>query len=266
MDMEHHKSEFDQKGFTIVRGFVDQSVARVLKEISVKDEAMNQNTHDVLDSDGRKSKLTLWYMPGDDVFGRLSCSDKMNEMMATLLGGEVSFFHAKLMNKEPKVGGKWEWHQDYGYWYEDGFLKPDMGSCFIALDPCTPHNGALRVIPCSHQYGRLRHTSTGQQAGAELERVEEIKSRHGEVLCEMEPGDALFFHANALHTSGPNQSDQSRLILISSFFRRDNVCLKNDPRYNNKDISVIDHQKILEGKHQLDPTLNFSRAQDHIIG
>ena len=28
------------------------------------------------------------------------------------------------MQKEPKVGGAWEWHQDYGYWYKNEFLFP----------------------------------------------------------------------------------------------------------------------------------------------
>ena len=27
----------------------------------------------------------------------------------------VCHYHFKLMKKEPKVGGAWEWHQDYGY-------------------------------------------------------------------------------------------------------------------------------------------------------
>jgi hypothetical protein len=26
--------------------------------------------------------------------------------------------------KEPYVGGAWEWHQDYGYWYHTGCLFP----------------------------------------------------------------------------------------------------------------------------------------------
>ncbi len=39
----------------------------------------------------------------------------------------VCHFHSKLMQKEPRVGGAWEWHQDYGYWYKNEFLfsRPD---------------------------------------------------------------------------------------------------------------------------------------------
>jgi len=265
MNLDLHKKEFDELGYTIIRSFVDPGVAITLQGIAKSDSMIDKHSHAVLDSDGRKSRLTLWYTPGDDVFGRLSCSDKVNEVMSKMLGGDVSFFHAKLMNKEPKVGGKWEWHQDYGYWYADGFMKSDMGSCFVALDACTQNNGSLSVIPHSHQYGRLDHSSVGQQAGAEPSKVNEIKSRHCPVLCTMEPGDALFFHSNTLHASGPNLSEHSRLILISSFFRRDNQSIQDDPRYQHKDIKLTQHQSILDGVHQLDENVQFSKAGSHII-
>ena len=68
-----------------------------------------------------------------------------------------------------QIGGRHVWHQDYGYWYENGCLTPDMGSVFIALDPCTKENGCLRVLSGSHKMGRLDHVSIGnrnEQGGA----------------------------------------------------------------------------------------------------
>ncbi len=76
---------------------------------------------------------------------------------AVLLGDEVYHYHHKMMLKEPYVGGAWEWHQDYGYWYDYGCLYPDMGSCFIAVDPATRANGCLQVLPSSHRLGRINH-------------------------------------------------------------------------------------------------------------
>jgi hypothetical protein len=38
------------------------------------------------------------------------------------------------MMKDPKVGGAHIWHQDYGYWYHNGCLLPEMGSVFIPVD------------------------------------------------------------------------------------------------------------------------------------
>lgn len=263
--IEQYKSDFDENGFVIVRNFLKSDVAYRLKAIAEADVVLNDNTHAVLDSEGRQSKLTLWYTPGDDVFGRLSRSSLMYDYMQNFLGGPISFFHAKLMNKEAEVGGKWEWHQDYGYWHEDGFPRADMGSCFIALDPCREENGALRVIPKSHKYGRMAHGVTGQQSGADMMKVDKLANKYRVTICDMEPGDALFFHANLLHASGANLSKSSRLIMISSFFRKDNESVQNDRRYKNKDIAIINHDDVMNAQQGLDPHIEFSKADDHII-
>jgi hypothetical protein len=40
--------------------------------------------------------------------------------------------------KQPREGGAWEWHQDFGYWYNNGCLAPDMLSIYISLDKRHP--------------------------------------------------------------------------------------------------------------------------------
>src|ERR1035438_9749038 len=84
-----------------------------------------------------------------------------------LLGGEVYHYHSKMIMKNAKVGGAWTWHQDYGYWYQNGVLFPLLPSAFIAVDPATRQNGCLQVIRGSHQAGRIEHVLTGDQAGAD---------------------------------------------------------------------------------------------------
>ena len=92
--------------------------------------------------------------------------------MEAFLGGEVYHYHSKMILKEPRVGGAWEWHQDYGYWYQNGCLFPDMASCLIAIDPATRANGCLQVLRGSHRMGRIEHGRFGGQTGADPERVE----------------------------------------------------------------------------------------------
>ena len=92
--------------------------------------------------------------------------------MERLLGGEVYHYHHKLILKEPLTGGAWEWHQDYGYWYNNGCLFPLLASCLIAIDRATGENGCLEVLQGSHLIGRIDHGKVGDQTGADLERVE----------------------------------------------------------------------------------------------
>ncbi|CAH1802509.1 unnamed protein product, partial [Owenia fusiformis] len=101
-----------------------------------------------------------------------------------LLGGEVYHYHTKLMMKEPHTGGKWNWHQDYGYWYQNGCLFPDMATVFIAIDPSTKSNGCLNVIKGSHKCGRVEHKKVAGQTGADVERVNQIMKFPGMELTE----------------------------------------------------------------------------------
>jgi ectoine hydroxylase len=137
-----------------------------------------------------------------------------------LLGDEVYHYHSKMILKDPKIGGAWTWHQDYGYWYQNGLLYPDMLSVFIGVDKATRENGCLQVIKGSHHMGRIDHVLTGDQAGADMERVNACLERMELLYCEMEPGDALFFHSNLLHRSDQNTSEHSRWSMVCCYNTR----------------------------------------------
>src|SRR5204863_2366017 len=137
-----------------------------------------------------------------------------------LLGGEVYHYHSKMIMKDAKVGGAWAWHQDYGYWYQNGVLQPLLTSVFIAVDPCTRENGCLQVLRGSHLCGRIDHVRTGDQAGADPERVTEIDRRLPIVHVEMDTGDTIFFNANLLQRSEQNRSEQPRWSYIICLYSK----------------------------------------------
>jgi ectoine hydroxylase-related dioxygenase (phytanoyl-CoA dioxygenase family) len=66
-----------------------------------------------------------------------------------------------------------------------------------------------------------------------MERVREAMRRYPLVDCVMKPGDALFFHANLLHASARNDSDQPRWSMICCYNARSNDPYKeaHHPRY-----------------------------------
>lgn len=178
--------------------------------------------------------MATWNHPGDSVYGYAARSHKMVDTMEDLLGGEVYHYQSKITAKEPREGGAWEWHQDYGYWYNNGCLFPHMASAMIALDRCTKSNGCLQVLKGSHQLGRIDHgLLDGDQVGADLRRVAEAEKHLDLVYCEMEPGDVLFFHCNTLHRSDQNHSDDRRWTLICCYnaVRNDPYLEHHHPRY-----------------------------------
>ena len=148
--------------------------------------------------------------------------------------------------KDAKIGGAWTWHQDYGYWYQDGVLFPDLVSVFIAADPSTKENGCLQVIERSHLLGRIEHVLAGPHAGADRQRVAEILKRLPLIYVEMNPGDALFYHPNLLHRSDRNTSDKPRWSMICCYNARHNDPYKeaHHPRYTP--LAKVDDRMIRE--------------------
>ena len=259
--------DFRENGYLLLRSLFTDEEIRLIYETSTEDETIRQNTYDLLDREGNKTKLAMWYTPGDDIFGMLSRSERMVNTAEALLGGPVAHFHSKVMQKEPKVGGAWEWHQDYGYWYKSGFLFPDMLSAYVALTPATKANGCLQVIKGSHKMGRIGHGLSGEQVGADMERVEQCLAIREKIYCEMQPGDVLFFHCNLLHTSAPTRSDKPRWSIISAYNLLTNIPFKDNPPSCTQPLQKVPDRMILEvGKKGLDAEINqISRKKNTTV-
>jgi ectoine hydroxylase-related dioxygenase (phytanoyl-CoA dioxygenase family) len=235
------KAQFDIDGFLVYPNFINQDEVDLLYGIATDDNILRNNAFDLNDQNGKRTKLTLWFTPGDDTFGLLTRSEKMVNATQSLLGeGEVCHFHSKLMQKEPQVGGAWEWHQDYGYWYKNGFLYPDaMMSVMLALTEANRNNGCLQVLKGSHKMGRFEHKFAGEQQGADMPFVEEALKICEKVYVELQPGDVLFFHSNLLHMSEANLSDKPRWSLISAYNLSYNV------PFREKNMSCITPVKVV---------------------
>jgi Phytanoyl-CoA dioxygenase (PhyH) len=225
--------QFNDDGYLIVNGLLDPQETQMVLAAARADHAMIDHAFSVDDTAGRKTRISLWNHPGDDIYGMVSRCHKVVDSCEQLMGDEVYHYHSKMLLKEPRVGGAWEWHQDYGYWYSNHCLYPDMLSVFIALDPATKANGCMQIIKGSHKLGRIEHGRFGKQTGADPERVKHALERLEHAYCEMDPGDGLFFHALTLHCSAPNNSDKSRWAVICCYNTKHNdpYAEAHHPRY-----------------------------------
>lgn len=216
--------QFHRDGYYIARALYDAEEIGLLARAAREDNTLDERSFDRDDGEGGRVRLTVWNHPGDNIYGMYARGPRVVDTMETLLDGEVYHYHSKMILKDPHKGGAWAWHQDYGYWYFNGNLYPLMVSVSIAVDPATRENGCMQVLKGSHHMGRVEHMLTGEQTGADPERVAEAQKRLELVYCEMEPGDALFFHCNVLHRSDQNKSDQARWSLICCY-----NAARNDP-------------------------------------
>jgi ectoine hydroxylase len=225
--------DYHRDGYVILRHLFDLEETSLLRRTAHEDRKLDELSFSRADGEGGVVRLTLWNHPGNSIYGMFARCHRIVDSAEKILGGEVYHYHSKMILKDAKTGGAWTWHQDYGYWYENGVLFPLLTSVMIAVDPSTKANGCLQVLKSSHLLGRIDHVKSGDQAGADMERVNEACKRLELVYCEMEPGDAVFFHCNTLHRSDQNRSDQSRWSMICCYnaARNDPYKESHHPRY-----------------------------------
>ncbi len=246
-------ARFREDGYVIVRHLLTPEEVDLLSRVARADKHLAETAYGREDAKGAVVTLSVRNDLTDDLYSAIARSRRIVSSMAAFLNGEVYHYHHKLILKEPRVGGAWEWHQDYGYWYSNGCLLPDMGSCLIGIDRATPENGCLQVLKGSHHIGRIEHLKTGDQTGADMERVNAALARFELVYVEMEPGDAVLFHANLLHRSDQNHSDNPRWALIGSYNTRRNDPYKagRHPGYTPTEIG-LDEAVLTTGQRQWD--------------
>ena len=246
--------QFHQDGYLLVRELFGSEEMDLLLQIAKSDLSLAENARNKTDAAGRATLLSVRNeLKENDIYSAVARSRRVVDTMSQLLNDEVYHYHHKMMLKEPRVGGAWQWHQDYGYWYENGCLYPDMASCLIAVDRATKENGCLQVIRGSHKLGRIDHGKTGNQSGADMQRVEAALERLPLVHCEMAPGDGLFFHGNTLHCSAANASENSRWSLICCYNTRSNDPFIENGRHPNytKLDTLSDDSVAAIGRKQL---------------
>jgi hypothetical protein len=230
---ESQITDYHRDGYVLVREMLDAEEIDLLGRSARQDRELDRRSQGREDGEGGSVRMSLWNQPGNGIYGMIARSQRIVDSMERLLDGEVYHYHSKMILKDPEVGGAWTWHQDYGYWYQNGVLFPLMSSVMIAVDPSTRENGCLQVLKGSHLMGRIDHELTGEQAGANLEHVEEARKVLDLEHVEMDPGDALFFHCNLLHRSDRNQSPDPRWSLICCYNAARNNPYKEShhPRY-----------------------------------
>ncbi|MGH8670061.1 MAG: phytanoyl-CoA dioxygenase family protein [Burkholderiales bacterium] len=143
----------------------------------------------------------------------------------------VYVYHTKINTKPAIEGTVWMWHQDYGSWQRDGCVRPDMATFAVMMTDSVEMNGALYIIPGSHQRGRIEpyyddSTSYKFWAIPKKEMLEVLRSSAPAVPVVGPAGTAVLFHCNTLHASGHNLTAEDRWHIYISF----NACA-NAPQF-----------------------------------
>jgi phytanoyl-CoA hydroxylase len=158
----------------------------------------------------------------DPVFAEWATSPASCEWMEAYFAEHVlmsTAHHNCLMTKHPLYGSMTGWHRDIRYW---SFEREDLVSVWLALGEETVDNGALWFVPGSHtaEFAADRFDKSKFFRGDRADNAELLRRA---VSARLEPGDAVFFHCNTLHSAGKNLSDAVKFSLVYTYHGQSNA-------------------------------------------
>ena len=168
----------------------------------------------VLEGRERFRKIGQYARRNADLWRAFLTHDNVIDVHRRLLGDDIRLWYDSVFTKPAGTGEQTPWHQDIGLWTFHPSAKArkplfrDALSIWIAVDPATRANGCLQFAPGSHHGDVVEHIKYDAAIHPELPR--ELVADVDPVHVELEPGDAVVWHAHAWHHSPPNTSDENR--------------------------------------------------------
>jgi hypothetical protein len=219
---EDETARFREDGYVIKRSLFSAEELRPLQDELDAHPDIRGSQSSIPDLNGELWKVTIWCDQNDTYAGKLPRLARMVDNTSRLLGEESYFWHIKLVRKSNDIPGAVDWHQGYGYWYDD-CVFPNTVTCSVAIDSNNLENGCLNVVKGSHKLGRIDMIDVGGAHVADPVRTAQVIERLEVVPCELEAGDAVFFHANMLHGSLPNSTSRPRTLMHCVYNARSNT-------------------------------------------
>ena len=160
-------------------------------------------------------------------FAKLARHPRMIRPVEDLLQEKLYMHQFKINGKMAFEGDVWQWHQDYGTWFNDD-LMPSARAMNVAifLDEVTEFNGPLLFIPGSHKKGVIKANHDLTTTSYPLwtidnnlikQLVDRAGGHDGGIVSPKGPaGSMIVFHSCLVHASSNNLSPFNRISVYLS--------------------------------------------------
>lgn len=144
----------------------------------------------------------------DEVFCSFSRTPQLAQLAQELGLMQPQIWQSMYICKQPKIGGKVDWHQDASFFVTEPVT---VTTFWFALEDATLDNGCLWVQPGGHR-GPLRERFVKDGSSARLEQLDATPwpSLEQARALPVAAGSLLVFHGLLPHYSAPNRSPHSR--------------------------------------------------------
>ena len=213
--------EFDREGFLFFPQLFSPAEVQVLRA-EVPALYAERRPENVREKSGDAVRTNFAAHTYNEAYRRLARHPRLIEPAAQLLGDDIYVHQFKINGKAAFDGDVWQWHQDYGTWYNDDDMPtPRAMNLAVFLEDVNEFNGPLMFIPRSHKQGRLpagHDVSTTSYPLWTLDKgkITELVAEGGLAAPKGPAGSGLMFHCNLVHASGSNMTPWNRTIVYVS--------------------------------------------------
>ena len=186
-------------------------------------------------------QLRLWEK--DDVLKYFCTESPAPEIAAQLVhSGKMNLLYDQMLAIEPGSGDRTMWHHDLPYWPIRGHK---VVTIWLALDRIVKENGGLEFVRGSHLWGKQFYPlsvtdentyepfDSGRDDGFVLAPDYDAERDMFEFISfDVEPGDAIAFHALTVHGSHVNATTDMKRRAYSMRFTGDDVRYYAGPVWN----------------------------------
>ena len=187
-------------------------------------------------------KLRVWEK--DTVFRHFCTASPAPEVAARLVRSDkMNLLYDQMFNIAPGSADRTAWHHDLPFWPVRG---TQVVTVWLAFDRIGEENGGLEFIRGSHRWKARFQPYSSANGGQTLEPFEsgrddgfepipdfDAKRDEHEILSfDLEPGDALAFHALTVHSSRLNTSAGRQRRAYSMRFTGAEVRYYDGPVWN----------------------------------
>lgn len=211
---EDHVREYHERGFIAVENVFTPEEVETYKA-AIRDLIIEGNPRIIqLEEAGKDKQLTpeqreafvrkcMTFTEHEPRLKAMSVHPRLIGICERLVGEKIWLSQSMALLKPPHVGREKPWHQDMAYFHLNNPEK--VIGTWTALDPATPENGCMHLIPGSHRQGPQPHYHD-----RDCQLADEAVDVDHDVVCPLKPGGVLFFSALIHHGTPPNQSSARR--------------------------------------------------------
>ena len=235
---------YRENGFVVVPGVLSAAevaeLRRVTEDFVEKSREVTAHTplYDLEDGHGAEApKVRRLKTPHafHEAYARAARHPGIVSILTRLIGPDVRFHNSKLNLKAAAGGAPVDWHQDWAFYPH---TNDDLCAVGVMIDDMTLANGALQIVPGSHQGPTFDHHAEGRFCGAINDgAAEEIYARA--VPLTGRAGSISVHHVRAVHGSLPNVSSGERRLLLLQYAAADAWPLMELPDIAEYDAAMV---------------------------